>query len=174
MKTILKPTDAREDPKIPGSEYLTFGLEKEMFILEAAGILEVIKYRPATEVPRMPPWLPGIINLRGSLISVIDLAMILGMESVARKTWFVICEAGTGKDCLQIAIPVTSVEDVIRVHPDQMVPPPEIGITVNTDFIRGGIRHDDELLLMPDMDKVIRHAEEEIARITAKYENTAS
>ncbi|MGE0086323.1 MAG: chemotaxis protein CheW [Desulfococcaceae bacterium] len=165
---ISKHINISEDQKNLGCEYLTFRLEKDFFALEAAGVLEVIKYRPATEVPRMPLWLPGIINLRGSLISVIDPAIIFGMDMSVQKAWFVIFETGTGKDCLHIAMPVTSVEDVIRVHPDQMVPTPEIGITVNTDFIRGGIRHDDELLLLPDMDRIIRHAEEELARITDK------
>ncbi|MEZ4526486.1 MAG: chemotaxis protein CheW [Desulfobacterales bacterium] len=169
----MKHINDRDERIYSGSEYLTFRLDKEIFALEAAGILEVIRYRPPTEVPRMPPWLPGIINLRGSLISVMDPVIIFGMNAPVRKAWFVICEIGNSKDCLPVAMPVTSVEDVIRVHPDQMVPPPEIGIMVNTDFIRGAIKHGDELLLLPDMDRLIRHAEEETARLTAGQETMA-
>lgn len=148
-------------------EYLIFQIEKEFFTLDASGVLEVVKHRQITEIPRVETWLPGIINLRGNLISVIDLAMILGMEpdTSAERTWFVICEAGQGLKKLNIAIPVTSVEDVIRIHPGRIEPPPEIGMTIRTDFIRGSVRYDNDLLLMLDMDKVVSHAEKEIARI---------
>ena len=119
-------------------QYLTFTLAEETFAVEIVKVREVIDCVHLTRVPRMPAFLRGVINLRGSVVPVIDLRLILGMPSIEKTvdTCIIIAEVSIGDEALYLGMMADSVEEVINIDPAQIAPPPELGSMLHTDFIR--------------------------------------
>jgi len=139
------------------NEFLTFRLGGETIALEATQVREVLKYTHITAVPRMPEYLPGVINVRGNVIAVVDLGLVLGINTVEdqKKGWLVITEACLNDEPMQAGIPADAVRDVIRIDAAEIGPPPDIGMNIDTEFIRGAVKQDDAFLIIIDVDKVI-------------------
>ncbi len=138
-------------------EFLTFRLGGETIALEASRVREVLKYTNVTAVPRMPGYLPGVINVRGNVIAVIDLGLVLGINTVEdlKKDWLVITEVRLKDETMQAGIPADAVRDVIRLDTAEIGPPPDIGINIDTEFIRGVAKQEDAFLIIIDVEKVI-------------------
>ena len=140
------------------TQYLTFTLEKDEFALEVVRVREVMDYTHITKVPRMPEHLCGVINLRGTVVSVVDLRLKLGMEAVRKSenTCIVVVEVRIDGEMLQVGILADSVQEVIDLDDEHISPPPRIGTKLNTHFIRGmGNRGADDFVIILDMDKVL-------------------
>ncbi|MDM8516802.1 chemotaxis protein CheW [Desulfobacterales bacterium HSG16] len=138
-------------------EFLTFRLSKEIFTLEASRVREVLKYTHITQVPRMPEYLPGVINVRGNVIAVINLNLFFGIKTLEdkKKGWLVIAETAVGDESMQIGMLADSVRDVVRLDAARIGPPPEIGIDIDMEFIRGVGKQNEEFLIIIDIDKVV-------------------
>lgn len=144
-------------PSSEVSEFLVFKIGSVNLALEAFRVQEVMKCADITPIPRMPKYLPGVINMRGDVVAVIHLGLILGIRCVEDKItdWLVIVETRFEEEPMKAAIPVDTVHDVIRLSSTGLSPPPEIGIDINNEFIRWvGIRNDEYLIII-DVDKVI-------------------
>ena len=140
------------------TQYLTFTLGEEDFALEIAKVREVLDYTTITKVPRMPEFLRGVINLRGNVVPVIDLRLKLDMSATKKTvdTCIVIVEIDMDGEFMQVGALSDSVQEVIDLHPDQISPPPKIGIKLNTEFIRGMGKQDEEkFLIILDIDRVL-------------------
>jgi purine-binding chemotaxis protein CheW len=146
-------------------EFLTFRLGGEIIAIEASRVREVLKYTRIIQVPRMPAYLPGLINVRGNVIAVLDLALFFNMETAENKNWLVITESTLGDEPVQAGIPAEAVYDVIRLDTAEIGPSPEIGINIDTEFIRGVGKQDDTFLIIIDVDKVIAGVYANICRI---------
>lgn len=146
---ILNPIDA--------GDFLSFKLDGETFAMEAYRSREVLKYSSITKVPRMPEHLPGVVNVRGNVIAVIDFGLVLGTKTAenAKKDWLVIADAALGDERFQIGVPADAVQAVICLGIADIAPAPEIGININTDFIQGVGKQDDSFLLIVDVDKIV-------------------
>ncbi len=120
-------------------QYLTFFLGKEMFAAEILVIKEILQYGDITEVPMMPPYLRGVINLRGAVLPVIDLAYRLGKgQSVeGKRTCIVILEVQIGGQAINVGVMVDAVSAVIDIARNQIEAAPALGGMVRTDFIAG-------------------------------------
>ncbi|MDM8523474.1 chemotaxis protein CheW [Desulfococcaceae bacterium HSG8] len=139
-------------------EFLTFTLGNETFMIEASRVREVLKYTRVAEIPRMPAYLPGVVNVRGNVIAVIDLGLFLGIKTYGEdknKDWLVITETAVADEPMQIGMPADTVRDVIRLDMADIGPPPEIGIDISSEFIRGVGKQDDGFLIIIDIDKVV-------------------
>lgn len=121
-------------------QYLTFMLAGEMFAIGILHIKEIIEYGNLTEVPLMPNFIRGVINLRGSVVPVIDLAARFSKNptKIGRRTCIVIIEAGENEENRQdIGIIVDSVSEVLDIPTGQIEPPPSFGTRIRADFIHG-------------------------------------
>jgi len=147
-------------------EFLTFRMGDETFTLEASRVREVLKYTSITEVPRMPEYLPGVVNVRGNVIAVINLGLVFGIKTVEdkKKGWLVITETVLGHEPMQIGILADTVRDVIRLDTVRIRPAPDIGINIDTEFIRGVGKQDDAFLIIIDVDKVIAAVHADLVR----------
>jgi purine-binding chemotaxis protein CheW len=138
-------------------QYLTFTLAEETFAIEIVKVREVIDYVHVTRVPRMPSFLRGVINLRGSVVPVIDLRLILGMPAAEKTvdTCVIIAEVQMDDETLHLGMLADSVQEVIDVDPSQIDPPPKLGSMLNTDFIRGMGKREDGFFIILNIDRVL-------------------
>lgn len=149
-------------------QYLTFTLANEMYAINVAGIKEVLGVPKITRVPRMPDFMNGIINLRGSVVPVLDLAKKFGFgeTTMTVDTNIIVTEilAGEGADDpeskkLTIGIFSDEVHKVIEIEPGSIEPPPEIGISIDTSFIEGMGHVNDQFIILLDIDKILSTAD---------------
>lgn len=120
-------------------QYLTFMLGGEVFAIGILAIKEIIEYGNLTEVPMMPDYIRGVINLRGSVVPVVDLSARFGRKSteLTRRTCIVIIEVATGEEKQVVGVVVDAVNEVLEIPPEEIEAPPAFGARIRTDFIRG-------------------------------------
>lgn len=125
------------------NQYLTFQVGREMFAVGILHIREIIEYGSLTTVPMMPEFVRGVINLRGSVVPVIDLSARFGRaeSAINRRSCIVILEVGGGEgteDPLQeMGVIVDAVSEVLEIPPGDIEPPPSFGARIRPDFIAG-------------------------------------
>jgi purine-binding chemotaxis protein CheW len=120
-------------------QYLTFMLGAEVFAINILSIKEIIEYGQLTEVPRMPEFIRGVINLRGAVVPVIDLGARFGKQptSLSRRTCVVIIEVEHEGEQQVVGVMVDAVNEVMDILPDQIEPAPNFGANIRSDFIAG-------------------------------------
>ncbi len=120
-------------------QYLTFMLGGEMFAIPILNIKEIIEYGHLTTVPMMPEFIRGVINLRGSVVPVIDLSARFGRKSteITRRTCIVIIEIESEDELQDIGVVVDTVNEVLEIPGREVEPAPSFGAAIRTDFIQG-------------------------------------
>lgn len=136
--------------------FLTFSLGDENFALPILRVREIIGISDITPVPRMPPHVRGVLNLRGKVIPVIDLRRRLGFEPVAdhKRTCIVIIQAGSGQDAILVGTVVDRVSEVRDIPPASVEPPPRLGSGVDLACITGVGKSGKHVVMLLDVDKV--------------------
>ena len=133
-------TPGDKDP--PGGatqQYLSFSLQDEMFAMDIRTVREIIQHAAMTVVPLMPAFVRGVINLRGSVVPVIDLQSRFGRgrSVVGKKTCIVVFDASREGEKLELGLMVDAVSEVIAIPPDRIEPAPQFGTSIRRDFIQG-------------------------------------
>jgi purine-binding chemotaxis protein CheW len=148
-------------PVLELTQYLTFFLGDETFSLDIARVREVLDYTIITRVPRTPDYVQGVINLRGSVVPVVDLRLKFGMPalSVSVNTCIIIVEAVVQGDSVVLGLLADSVQEVIELDRGNIQPAPRIGTRLDTGFIKGIGRQDDRFIIILDIDRVFSHDE---------------
>lgn len=139
------------------SQYLTFTLREELFALNIGSVKEVLEHTKITKVPRTPKFMKGVINLRGHAVPIVDMRLKFGMSEgeITVNTCIIIVEVGAGQgEIVQIGALVDSVREVIEMKENEVEPPPKMGLSVDTDFIRGMAKQDDDFVLILDVEKI--------------------
>jgi len=137
-------------------QYLTFKLGNEIFATDVAKVREVLDLTTITAVPRTPEFMSGVINLRGSVVPVVDLRLCFEMSKTesTRNTCIVVVVVLLDGVATVIGALAVSVEEVIDLEPDQIQPAPRIGTHIRTDFIRGMGKRDAQFIMILDIDRV--------------------
>ena len=133
---------ARPLPPVPPEQtqqYLTFLLGGELFAIGILAIKEIIEYSPPTQVPMMPDYLRGVINLRGAVVPVADLLVRFGRTPgvISKRTCIVIVEIIANGERQDVGVLVDAVDSVLDIPPADIEPPPAFGTRIATDFILG-------------------------------------
>ncbi len=138
-------------------QYLTFMLGGEMFAIGILVIKEIIEYGNLTEVPMMPAYIRGVINLRGSVVPVVDLSTRFGRKrtELSRRTCIVIIEVASEQETQVVGVVVDAVNEVLEIQADQIEPPPAFGAKIRTDFIRGMGKMDGKFMIILNVDNVL-------------------
>lgn len=138
------------------TQYLTFKLRDEIFALDISTVREVLDFTTVTRVPRTPDFMRGVINLRGSVVPVIDLRLKFGMTQTEKtvNTCVIIVEVNANNETIILGVLADSVQEVMDLGNDQIEPAPRIGTHLKTDFIKGMGKHSDQFLMILDIDKV--------------------
>lgn len=148
------------------AQYLTFTLGGEMFAVGILNVKEIIEYGNLTEIPMMPSFIRGVINLRGSVVPVIDLAARFGGQKTGatRRTCIVIVEVPDADTRHDIGIMVDAVSEVLEIPASEIEPPPAFGAKIRADFIFGMGKVAGKFVIILNIDKVL--SVEEIALLT--------
>lgn len=150
------------------SQYLLFLLGGEPFGIDIAHVKEIIEYGQLTEIPMTPDFIRGVINLRGSVVPVIDLAARFGRSpaKIVRHTCIVIVEVSHGEGERQdIGVVVDSVSEVREITTDDIESAPTFGTRIRTDFIAGMARISQRFVILLNADRVL--STDEIAELAA-------
>ena len=132
-------------------QYLSFTLGDEVFAMDIRTVREIIQHATLTVVPLMPPFVRGVINLRGSVVPVIDLQSRFGRGRavVGKKTCTIVFDASSEGEKLELGLLVDAVSEVITIPADQIEPPPQFGTTIRREFIQGlGKVHGDFIVIL--------------------------
>lgn len=142
-------------------QYLTFTLRDEDFAVDIGKVREVLDVTTLTKIPRMPQFISGVINLRGSVVPVMDLGYRLGMAPVefAKNTCVMIVETEIDGATVAMGTVADAVQMVVDLHGDEIEPVPHMGASINTDFITGMGRQEDKFLILLNIDKVLSSKE---------------
>jgi purine-binding chemotaxis protein CheW len=137
-------------------QYLTFKLAEEVFALDVAKVREILEFTSITKVPQTPEFMRGVINLRGGVVPVIDLRLNFGMTRTEQtiNTCIIVVEVSLDGEVIVLGILADSVQEVVDMEPDHIEPAPHIGTKLNTEFIKGMGKINDDFVMILDIDKV--------------------
>ncbi|MFA5514813.1 MAG: chemotaxis protein CheW [Desulfuromonadales bacterium] len=135
---------------------LTFRLGEEVFAIEVERTKEVLDYTTITQVPQTPNFVLGVINLRGSVVPVIDLRLKFGLHGIEKtvNSCIIVMEIEVDAEIVTIGALVDSVQEVLDLEMGQIEPPPRIGTRLKTEFIRGMGSCGERFLILLDIDRV--------------------
>ena len=138
------------------TQYLTFKLDDEVFAVDISKVREVLDLTTITKVPRTPEFMRGVINLRGSVVPVVDLRLKFGMKKTEKtvNTCIIIVEVTVDGDTVVLGALADSVQEVIDLESENIEPAPKIGTRLRTEFIKGMGRQNDRFSIILDIDKV--------------------
>ena len=137
-------------------QYLTFKLDEEVFALGIDKVREVLDYTSVTKVPQVPDFMRGVINLRGSVVPVVDMRLKFGMAKTEKtvNTCIIIVEINLEGETTVLGALADSVQEVLDLEPHQIEPAPKIGTKLRTEFIRGMGKRGEQFIIILDIDKV--------------------
>ena len=143
------------------AQHLTFSLAGEEFALEILRVKEIIEFTPPTTVPMTPAAISGVINVRGSVVPVIDLAVSFGVGAgkITNRTCIIIVEVRLEGEDTVMGIVADTVNEVTYLTADDIEPPPTFGTHVSVEFLRGIGKVGDKFVLMLDIDRVLSSAD---------------
>jgi purine-binding chemotaxis protein CheW len=143
------------------TQYLTYKLEDEVFAFDISKVREVLDFTTMTKVPKTPDFMRGVINLRGSVVPVVDLKLKFGMNRTEKtvNTCIIITEVTVDGEITVLGVLADSVQEVIDLESDHIEPAPTIGTQLNTEFIKGMGKQNDRFVIILDIDKVFSTGE---------------
>lgn len=154
MNDNIEKSDMTQDEE--AVQYLTFKLDEESFATEISKVREVLEYTQVTPVPRSPEFMQGVINLRGSVVPVVDLRLQFGMTAVEPTvdSCIIIIEVNIEGTSTILGALADSVQEVIDFRPEQLEPAPSFGTRIDNDFVQHMGKLGDRFVIVLDMNKV--------------------
>lgn len=153
------------DVQTDKNQYLTFELDGEVFAIEVSKVREILDFTAVTCVPQMPAFMRGVINLRGSVVPVIDMRGKFGLSVIddTVDTCIIIVEVRIDNESTVVGALVDSVREVLDIESDHIEPPPRMGSRMNSDFLHGMGKHGEHFIIILNMDMVF--SSDEIAMV---------
>ena len=155
-------------------QYVTFQLAEELFGVEVSRTREVLSLTSVTSVPQTPDYMLGVINLRGQVVPVIDLRLKLGLAAgdATQDTCIIVLEVAVDDETLIIGAMADAVREVLEIKPDQIEPAPRLGTRLNTAFIQGMGKVDEQFIILLDIDRVFSGDELALVQEVSDFEST--
>ncbi|MCW7489954.1 chemotaxis protein CheW [Leptospira meyeri] len=142
-------------------QYLTFLISEELFGLGILYIKEIIEFESVTHVPMMPEYIPGVINLRGNVVPVIDLNMRFYRRKTEtnRKTCIIITEIKLENEIIDVGLLVDAVNEVVDIAPESIEEPPSFGSKIRLDFIQGLGKLENKFVIILKVNQILELSE---------------
>jgi purine-binding chemotaxis protein CheW len=142
-------------------QYLTFFLAHEEYAINIKRVKEIIEYTAVTKVPEVPQWIRGVINLRGTVVPVVDLTVRFGLEErpVSKTTCIVIVEVEQDSERTAMGVIADAVNQVIDFAPEDIEEPPAFGTRVRLGYLLGMGKLGRKFALILNIDSVLSNAE---------------
>jgi purine-binding chemotaxis protein CheW len=157
-----------------GTQYLTFFVAGEEVGVEIDGVREIVAFETATRIPSTPAWIRGVMNLRGAVLPVLDLAVKFGFgpTAIGARTCVVLIQLQLADGTTTpIGVLADSVNDVLEIRQDDIETPPPFGTPVQLEFLRGMVPSENGFVLLLDIQRVLTHEE---ASLTANVRPAAA
>lgn len=138
-------------------QYLTFIMAEEEYGVDILCVQEIRGWESATPLPNAPPHIKGVINLRGTIVPIVDLRQCFGMAAIeyTAVTVVIVLKVETDKGSRIMGIVVDAVSDVYTLADTEMKSAPDLGDAVNTDYIRGLVSVDEKMVILLEIDKLL-------------------
>jgi len=138
-------------------QYLTFLVDKESFAINILDVKEILEITNITHVPLTPDYIHGVINLRGSVVPVIDLSARLKQQGaeVGKRSCIVLVEVKTREAAHMMGMLVDEVREILEIPAADIQPPPDFGGEIRTDFIQAMARVDEVFIILLAIDRVL-------------------
>ena len=166
MNALVPKSSAAVDAQ--QTQYLTFMLATETFAVGTLAVKEIIEYHGVTTVPMMPSCIRGVINLRGAVVPVMDLAVRFGRPEapVTKRTCIVIVEIGNNGEQQVIGMVVDAVNAVLDIPASEIEPAPAFGARMRADFLQGMGKVNGKFVLLLNVQQVLSEGEiSELAQV---------
>jgi purine-binding chemotaxis protein CheW len=153
-----------------GGQYLIVQLQAESFGVDISAVREIIAYVVPTQIPMMPAFVVGVINLRGQVVPVIDIALRFGRPATAihKRSCIIIVDLQEGESRQRLGVIVDAVNEVLEFPGEQIEPAPQFGAGLRTEFIRGMGKVANQFIVLLEMARVLSMDEmAELAAIAA-------
>ncbi len=156
------------DGKYKSNSFLTFKLNEEVFAANVEKVLNILELTKITKVPKVPEYMVGVINLRGTVLPLVDtkIRFDLGKTEFTNNTCILVMNIQIHEESVQIGALVDSVQEVIEIDLNKVEPSPSIGDKYKSEFIEGMAKHNDEFIMLLDMDQIFSSDEISILQKT--------
>jgi purine-binding chemotaxis protein CheW len=136
--------------------FLTFKLQEEIFAVKVEKVIEIQELKQITKVPKTPSYMKGVVNLRGSVLPVIDTRIKFGLSQTVEtvNTCILVLKIEIDQDTILLGLLVDSVQEVLELLSSQINPPPRIGNKYKSEFITGMGKINDNFIMLLDIDKI--------------------
>jgi purine-binding chemotaxis protein CheW len=136
--------------------FLTFKLEEEIFAVNVEKVIEIQELRQITKVPKTPSYMKGVVNLRGSVLPVIDTRIKFGLSQIVEtvNTCILVLKIEIEEDTILLGLLVDSVQEVLELSSSQINPPPSIGSRYKSEFITGMGKINEDFVMLLNIDKI--------------------
>jgi purine-binding chemotaxis protein CheW len=141
---------------ISAQSYLSFRLGEEVFASSVAKVIEILEVPRITKVPKSPAYMRGVLNLRGSVLPVIDTRLKFGMPSTTDtvNTCIMVLNVQIDKESFVLGALVDAVQEVFEITDDEIKPAPSIGSKYKSEFIEGMVKANEQFTMLLNLDKV--------------------
>jgi purine-binding chemotaxis protein CheW len=138
------------------NSYLTFKLGEETFAANVSKVLNILEMTKVTKVPKAPPYMKGVINLRGAVLPLVDTRSKFEMSPTefTPNTCILVLDININGESVHVGALVDSVQEVIELDDSQIMPPPSIGTKYKSEFLEGVAKVGEEFVMILDMDLI--------------------
>lgn len=157
-----------EEKKNKINSYLTFKLGDEFFAANVSKVLNILEMTKVTKVPKAPSYMKGVINLRGSVLPLVDTRIKFDMSETeyTTNTCILVLDITLNNESVHVGALVDSVQEVLEIDDAHIQPPPSIGTRYKSEFIEGVAKVDDDFVMILNMDLIFSTDELSILKET--------
>ncbi len=160
QETITKSAEQSRHHKeqVNVSQYLSFTLDNEEYGVDILRVQEIRSWEPVSRIPNVPNYEKGVVNLRGSIVPIIDLREKLGIKftDYTPLTVVVVLQTNDNNKTRTMGVVVDSVSDVINLDKTKIQDAPDFGAKVSNEFINGLVSVNDRMVILLDVDKLLK------------------
>jgi len=149
-----------------GSQFLTFQLGDELYGVDILRVQEIKGYTAVTKIPNTPPHIKGVLNLRGTIVPIVELRTKFGMP-IIDYTMFTVIVVVVVREKI-IGLVVDAVSDVLNIDRKDLQPPPQFGAKIDVGFLNGIGKSGDKLVALLDMDRLLSDSDMQPTALTDK------
>jgi purine-binding chemotaxis protein CheW len=147
------------------NSYLSFQIGTEIFAADVANVINILEMAKITKVPKSPNYMKGVINLRGSVLPVVDTRLKFGLAETeyTTNTCILVLEVLSRNETIRLGAIVDSVQEVLEIGSDEIMPPPNLGTKFKTDILVGMAKKDENFIMIMDVNNVF--ADDEVINL---------
>jgi len=165
-----------EESNAASIQYVTFNLGKELYGVEVTRTREILSLTPVTKVPQTPDYLLGVINLRGQVVPVVDMRLKLGLLAgdETEDTCIIVVDVHVDGETINVGVLADAVREVLDIRSDQIEPPPRLGTRLNTEFINGMGKIDEQFMILLNIERIFNSGELSLVQDAQGFDVTVS